>query len=173
MRNVPRLVFSSLVPIWFLALTASAQVARQEDPSTMEDHCRQQVVELHRFFQDWFNAELPPSDEAFARFDRALAEDFQIIGPEGHLVSRERVLGAVRDGHGGRREGGFAIEVKNIVSRTVGEGMVLVTYEEHQTHDGTHRGWLSSALFRADESRPGGVAWVHVHETYLPDDHDG
>ncbi len=134
----------------------------------MEQRCRLEVVELHRFFQDWFNAELAGDAAGFARFEQVLAEDFEIIGPTGDRMERAGVLAAVRSGHGRDAEGSFAIEVKGVRSRTVGDGLVLVTYEEHQTTGGEHKGWLSSALFRARKGRPNGVEWLHVHETYLP-----
>ncbi len=61
-----------------------------------------------------------------------------------------------------------AAVARGVRSRTVGDGLVLVTYEEHQTTGGEHEGWLSSALFRAREGRPNGVEWLHMQETYLP-----
>ena len=138
----------------------------------MEERCQREVVELHRFFQDWFNAVLPDDATSFARLEEALATDFEIIGPDGHRVERAAVLPALRGGHGRNKDHTFAIEVRNLRSRTVADGLVLVTYEEHQTTDGSLRHWLSSALFRAREGRSNGVEWVHVQETYLPKPED-
>ena len=134
----------------------------------MEDRCRLEVIELHRFFQDWFNAGLPDDAASFARFEQVLAEDFEIISPTGHRVERTAVLAAVHSGHGRNAEGSFVIEVRSVRSRTVGYGLVLVTYEEHQTTGDEHLGWLSSALFGAREGHPNGVEWLHLQETYLP-----
>ena len=139
----------------------------------MEGQCRSEVHELHRFFQDWFNAELPDDAASFARFEQVLAAGFEIIGPGGQLVTRSSVLQAVRGGHGQAPDGSFRIEIQNVRSRTVGEGMVIVTYEEHQTRGGITRAWLSSALFRARGGLPNGVEWVHVQETYLPSSAEG
>jgi hypothetical protein len=47
----------------------------------------------------------------------------------------------------------------------------LCTYEEWQTDrhgDGVETGRLSTVLFREAPDAPGGVAWLHVHETWLP-----
>lgn len=136
----------------------------------MEDRCRLEVVELHRFFQDWFNAELTNDEASFSRFEGVIAADFEIIGPEGRRVEREALMPVLRGGYGRSLEADFTIEVRNVRSRTVADGMVVVTYEEHQTTDGATRNWLSSALFRAREGTPNGVEWVHVQETYLPRD---
>ena len=140
---------------------------------TMEDRCHREVVELHRFFQDWFNSDLPDDDASFHRFDGVLADDFEIIGPTGNRTERAAVIPSLRSGHGRSIGASFAIEIRNVRSRTVADGLVLVTYEEHQTTGDEHRAWLSSALFRARQGRPNGVEWLHVHETYLPGLGDG
>ena len=153
-----------------MALVDGVAVAATEGDRTMEDRCRQEVVELHRFFHDWFNAELADDAASFARLDGVLAADFEIIGPEGRRVERAALIPALRGGHGRHVGTSFAIEVRNVRSRRVGDGMVLVTYEEHQTSAREPRSWLSSALFRDRAGNPNGVEWVHVQETYLPAD---
>ena len=156
-----------------VALIALGPLAAAAEEITMEDRCRLEVVELHRFFQDWFNAELPDDAASFDRFAQVLADDFEIISPTGYRLERASVLTSVRSGHGRDPERSLVIEVRDVRSRTVGEGMVIVTYEEHQTTGSEHVGWQSSALLRAKEGRPNGVEWVHVQETYLPDSGDG
>ncbi len=158
--------FAQYAAVTLIVLSSPLAAAAEEVP--MEDRCRREVVELHRFFQDWFNAEVPDDAAGFARFEQVLAEDFEIISPTGHRVDRVAVLAAVRSGHGRSGDQSFSIEVGDVRSRAVGEGLVLVTYEEHQTTGGEHEGWLSSALFRAREGHPNGVEWLHVQETYLP-----
>ena len=138
------------------------------ETQTMEEQCRREVLELHRFFQDWFNAARPDEDASFARFEKVLAADFEIIGPGGELVNRDTVLQAVRGGHGRDPERKFRIEIRNMESRTVADGVVLVTYEEHQADATGTRAWLSSAVFRMRAEMPNGVEWVHVQETFLP-----
>ncbi len=115
---------------------------------------------------------MPDDAASFNRFDGVLAEDFEIIGPTGNLTERAAVILALRSGHGRSAGESFTIEVRDVRSRTVGGGLVLVTYEEHQTTGEEHRGWLSSALFRARQGHPNRVEWLHVHETYLSDSRD-
>jgi len=150
-----------------LVVLGSPLAANPKDV-TMEDQCRREVVDLHRFFQDWFNAEKPNNSAGFNRIDLVLSADFEIIGPDGVLADRDAVLKAVHSGHGRNPDQDFHIEIRKVRSRTVGEGMVLVTYEEHQDTGAETRAWLSSALFRSREEMPNGVEWVHVQETYLP-----
>ena len=149
-----------------LALASAPTIGAEE--VTMEDRCRREVLELHRFFQDWYNADRPGDAASFGRFEQVLAADFEIVGPNGRLTERDAVLAAVRSGHGRDPERSFAIEIRNLRSRPVAEGLALVTYEEHQTSSGEHKGWQSSALFRVRDGLPNGVEWLHVHETYLP-----
>ena len=148
----------------------------------MESSCRREIVELHRFFQDWFNGALPDSDDpGVARLTAALAEGFQLISPQGELHDRAAVIEQVRRAHGRWRASGAAgaagttekaekatIRIENARVRHLAGDLALVTYEEWQQVDGASRGRLSSAWFRRNESAPAGVEWLHLHEVWLP-----
>ncbi|MHC4949005.1 MAG: DUF4440 domain-containing protein [Planctomycetota bacterium] len=128
--------------------------------------CRDEVEQLHAFFQAWFRGELPPDDEeAFARFADVLAPAFTMIDPAGRAGDRAATLAAVRSGHGA--EPGMTIGIRDHRHRLSGGDLSLVTYEEWQTRGGVTRGRVSSALFRANDATPNGVEWLHVHETWL------
>ncbi len=51
--------------------------------------------------------------------------------------------------------------------------IVLATYEEWQkgalNSKPPNNGRVSSAVFLKDRSRPNGLMWLHVHETWLPE----
>ncbi len=138
----------------------------------MQARCEKEVLELHRFFQDWFNGVLEPTDEDFARFRDVMAEGFVIVTPGGSLREREALVSRLRSAHGSwRRDGQPAgrLWIENVRFHRREGALALVTYEEWQeTGDGT-RGRLSTALFRPREDAPNGVEWLHVHETWLPD----
>ena len=137
----------------------------------MEPRCRREVIELHRFFQDWFRGELEPTAEAFARFDSVIAESFVIIGPGGQLFERPPLVDRLRRGHGGWRDDEKSrIWIENVRLRHTAGELALLTYEEWQEIRGEVRGRLSSALFRACEGTPNRVEWLHVHETWLPEE---
>ncbi len=172
--NVRCLAAAPVLLMTVLLLTILPAAAQEEtamktteDPS-LEERCRREVVELHQFFQDWFNAELTKDDASFERFEGVLAADFEIVGPNGRKTARADVLPGLRAAHGQHVGKEFSIAVREVESRTVAEGVVLVTYEEHQMAAGKPRGWQSSALFRVRDGVPNGVEWLHVHETYLP-----
>lgn len=137
----------------------------------MEQRCENEVVELHRFFQDWFNGVLPPTEEAFERFSSVMADEFVIISPNGELTERDELVERLRAAHGiwRRLSRPGRIWIENLrVRHRVGD-QILVLYEEWQEMDGESRGRLSTALFRLRETAPNGVQWLHVHEVWLPD----
>ena len=58
----------ALIALWGVSVGAGAEEV------TMEDRCKSEVIELHRFFQDWFNAEFyeKPWDNLYvSRIDKA------------------------------------------------------------------------------------------------------
>lgn len=133
---------------------------------TMEAACIREVEELHVFFQQWFNGELPDEDAAFARFDSVMAPDVVLVSPGGVALSRAQLIKGLRGGHNGRP--GIEISTKNYSFRALGPDLWLVTYEEHQVQGETRTARLSSALFRRHPDAPNRVIWEHIHETWLP-----
>ena len=136
----------------------------------MEQRCNDEVVQLHQFFEDWFNGILPPTDVAFDRFSSVMAEGFVIISPNGELTERDELLERLRAAHGIWRELSRPgrIWIENLQVRHQVGDQTLVLYEEWQEIEGESRGRLSTALFRRREATPNGVEWVHVHEVWLP-----
>ena len=137
----------------------------------MDARCEKEVVELHRFFQDWFNGALPPTEEAFRRFDAVMADRFMIISPEGVPAEREELVERLRQAHGFWRQTGQPgrIWIENLrVRHQVGQ-QVMVLYEEWQEIEGESRGRLSTAVLQRRDGTPNGVEWLHVHEVWLPE----
>jgi hypothetical protein len=148
----------------------SAQPALVSGGEIMEQRLSDEVVELHQFFQDWFNATLAPSEEEFRRFSSVMGEDFVIISPNGELAEREELVERLRAAHGIWSEMTLPgrIWIENLQVRHQVGDQILVLYEEWQEIEGEARGRLSTALFRRSENTPNGVEWVHVHEVWLP-----
>lgn len=136
----------------------------------MIDACRREIEELHVFFQGWFEATVPDDEVTFARVAEALAEDFELISPDGRCRDRDSVLAWIRDGYGVHAGDGkeFRIEIRDVNHRFIVDDGALLTYEEWQTSDGSENRRLSSAWFRRADEAPRGVRWVHLHETAVP-----
>ena len=131
----------------------------------MTPNYHHEIVELHQFFQDWFNGDIDPSETAFSRFSGVMAEDFTIITPTGIPTPREPLISMLQKAHATRQN--IKIWIENIVLRHRIGGMLLVTYEEWQQIGDDKTGRLSSALFREDSNCLNGLEWLHVHETWL------
>lgn len=129
-----------------------------------------EVRELHRFFEQWFRAEVPNTDEAYGRFASALDGEFVIVPPSGASVPHAELLKGLRAAYGSQRDRAeeYAIRVENVSAREVAEGTWLVRYEEWQDEGSESKGRQSSAVLAEDDQAPGGFRWLHVHETWLP-----
>ena len=136
--------------------------------ANMEERCRQEVLDLHRFFDDWFNGRIENNDASFKRFAGVLDPAFEIAAPDGRVIRRDALLEGLRQAHGGRAGSGFRIWIDNMHARALGDSIWLVTYEEWQESGDEARGRVSTVLFAPEAGAPNGVRWLHVHETWLP-----
>ena len=124
-------------------LPEEAMMTSDAPSNDMDSRCREEVFELHQFFEDWFGGVLGNSDDSFARFLGVVAEDFEIISPEGKLSTREELQSGLRSAHGMRSEEGMRIWIENYRSRSLSDDVQLVTYEEWQRISGATRARLS------------------------------
>jgi hypothetical protein len=135
----------------------------------LTDAARAEVLDLHEFLVAWFTGAADDTDQVFARFAQVLHPQFSMIVPSGETLDRDAVVRSIRAAHA-TADAGFAIEIRDLVARVVGEDAVLVTYEERQLDAGQVRDRRVSTayLVRAQAVR-GGVRWRHLHETYRQD----
>ena len=147
-----------------LLLVASGLSASEQ--RSLEERCRAEVVELHEFLEEWSNAELPDTEEAFARFRNVIAPSFLIIGPDGDQAGQQPIVDAIRRAHGRWREQPGRIRIENYRFHHAAGGLALATYEEW--HDlGEKRGRLSTVLFGPNATATNGVEWLHLHEVWI------
>lgn len=154
-----------------MMINASLVAATPQDGS-MANRAEKEVVDLHQFFEDWFNGKLDNNETEFDRFDAVMAADFEIINPAGVSSSRAGIIDRLQGSHGfqsGATEP-MRIWIENVRSRALSGELHLVTYEEWQETEGVTRGRLSTAIFSNKAGTPNGVQWHHVHETWLPED---
>lgn len=124
-----------------------------------------EIQELHAFFVQWFRGELPNTDEAFARLESVLAEDFSLVTPGGEILDRAPLLASIRNDHGQRE--GFAIEIREPLLKAQSGSVLVATYEEWRQADGDQTARFCTVVFRTRPGTPNGLAWLHVHETWL------
>ncbi len=132
--------------------------------------CRTEIVELHRFFTEWFNGVLPDTDATWSALENGLSPDFTLITPHGSVLAREPLLASLRPLNGQHdAEAGFKIGIENFTCRHIDNEIVVVTYEEWQDLHGERKGRYSTAIFERNPGMPNRVRWLHVHETWLPE----
>lgn len=133
----------------------------------MDALCREEVVALHRFFEGWLSGSLEATEVVYSRLSDALHPDFSIIFPDARKVNASELVKSLRSAHGGRGPS-FRIAVRAFSGRALTDALYLATYEEWQGGGPAgEKAVLSTALFERDADAPGGVRWLHVHETRL------
>ena len=136
----------------------------------MEKSCVREVREFHAFLRDWLAGAVPRTAESFARFSGVMGDGLEVIGPRGGVTEREALVSEFEGLHGqlAADADAFEIWIENFRCRWAVGDHALVTYEEWHRRQGAESARLSTALFRRAEATPCGVAWLHVHETWLP-----
>ena len=136
----------------------------------METRCEQEVRGFHAFLREWLVGGVPRTTEVFARFSGVLDDGLEVIGPRGTATGREALVDEFEGLHGqlAADADAFEIWIENYRCRWAAGDHALVTYEEWHRRRGATSARLSTALFRRAEAAPCGVAWLHVHETWLP-----
>lgn len=145
------------------------------DPlETLTDRVRTEVETMHSFLEQWLNGSLPKSRESFEReFIDCVDADFVNIQPAGIALSGKTLIDAIFEGHGASPD--FRIRVRNVAIRRTfdNDNVVLATYEEYQ------RGARNSALaenarvstaLMLDRGNAHRFRWIHIHETWLPEE---
>ena len=128
--------------------------------------CEHAIEALHDFFAAWYCADC--DRDAFGTVERALAEDFERVAPDGSIDSRQSILDSVRAAYGTYDSGAFEIEIRNVEPVETSEDRALVRYEEWQTAPSGTNGRVSTALFApASGSGEQPVAWRYLQETWL------
>jgi hypothetical protein len=124
-----------------------------------------EIVELHRFFVDWYDRKTAAATD-FDRFARVMGPGMRMIPPSGMMLDRDAVVAYVRDNRG-TFDGDYAIEIADIRPAWEADGAIVVTYIEKQERRGERTARRATALFTESPSAPNGVAWRHLHETWM------
>ena len=93
-------------------------------------NAEKEVIELHQFFQDWFNGVIPNTDEQFARFADVMADSFGMVPPNGRFISRTPLLDGLRSSYGRSQQSPGHIWIENFVTRQAGPDWLFAAYEE-------------------------------------------
>ncbi len=128
-------------------------------------HVEAEIVQLHQFFQDWYNGALPESKETFQRLKNALADGFRIITPDAKIIERETILNAIESAHNTRSD--MRIWIEDVRIQRWFEDQILASYQEWQKINEKTTCRLSSVIFGSNPENPNGLEWLYVHETWM------
>lgn len=123
-----------------------------------------EIIELHAFFEDWFNGTLPKTESAFARFAKAMDKDFTIVDPGGTEATCTPLLAGLWAAHG--MNPGVKIWIERAQMLHSQEGLTLARYDECQTDARGSTRRISSVWLQQDVAAPAGLRWLRVHETW-------
>ncbi|TPI34974.1 DUF4440 domain-containing protein [Mesorhizobium sp. B2-1-8] len=133
--------------------------------ATLFSQASAEVVDLHRFFVDWFVAARADKVD-FGRLEAVMGEGLTMITPGGQTLDRDAVIDHVRSSRA-TCDDGFAISIEDIKPGWQDGNTIVVLYVEAQLRAGKHSRRQSSAVFTTSSSAPNGVQWRHLHETWL------
>jgi hypothetical protein len=144
---------------------------RRAEESELADQVRAEIEAMHEFFVGWFTGKLANDDDVFQRgFARRFDPAFVLIPPAGNLLPLAGLTKSIRSAHDSNRE--FRIAIRDVVLRRELRDVVVVTYQEWQRNakasTPANNGRISTALLRPEAVAPGGFAWLHIHECWLP-----
>lgn len=131
----------------------------------MLDNCKNEILELHEFFESWLNGSIPLNENEIKRVDSCLTNDFKLISPSGDTYDKPTLISGINSAHGSRK--GVNVKIKNINGQTLTDDLCLFLYEEWQVTLQMQRVRLSTAIFQYDETAPNYVSWLHLHESWL------
>ena len=135
----------------------------------MYNNIKKEIIDLHQFFEDWFNGKLKNTEEDFSRFTKVMGEGFEIISPFGTKTNRSALMEKLRNAYGLKSgsEKKYRIWIENVHTRKLEDNLFLITYKEWQEVDGVTKGRLSTAILKENSTNPNKIEWLHVHETWL------
>lgn len=134
----------------------------------LTEEVAQEIESLHDFFVGWFTGTL--SDESFEEhFDHRFDTTTLLIQPGGRTAAFDQFRSAIHSTYDTNPD--FRIKIRNVKVVRALNDLVLATYEEWQMNalasSPSDNGRVSSVLFQRQNDR---LVWLHIHETWLPED---
>lgn len=129
----------------------------------MKTKVKKEVVNLHRFFQDWFSGKVENSQKLFNsnvrdHFDAA----FEFVTKSGAHFNKTKTVAMLKNAYG--YDPKFKIKVSLKSLRKVEKYTYLVVFEERQIDEGKKNRRLSVAVIWHDRKR-GTPKWLHCQES--------
>ena len=144
----------------------------------LQEKVTREIENFHDFFVAWFTGAANPEDLQTIFIPR-ISNDMVFIGPDGNQISGAELTGGFKKAHGSNSN--FRICIRDVRVLHVSADHVLALYTEWQTgavnssppnsggsssSSRNYTGRVSTALLTRTEP----FRWLHVQETWLPED---
>lgn len=127
-----------------------------------------EVERMHQAIEGWTTGSAPETEQSFQQFASALAPGFMIINPDGLAEDRETIVSRFHGLYGARAGRAFRIEIREASLHQDSADATLITYREHWFEGTNERSVIiATALLAPEPETPAGLAWHHLHETWL------
>lgn len=131
------------------------------------DAVREDVADVHRFIVDWFNGSAAQEDLDTALASR-LDEGIFYVTPDGHRLDRDDILALFAQAHGSNPD--FRIKTRDVhIRHQMGDNLV-VTYTELQRGARASANVENARITTVILTRDRPFRWLHIHETWLPEE---
>ena len=124
------------------------------------DRARAEIEALHARFEEWFRDD-PEAD--FGEIAAALPPDFVFCGPNGETGRGSDLVVNLEQARGSRD---ITIRIENVQMVLETDDVGVARYEEWHDHADYTTTRQSTVVFVVDESRPHGLQWRLVQETW-------
>ena len=132
--------------------------------SDFAESVRKEVLELHHFFERWFNGIPPKSEEAFARVTSVWFEPFSLIDPRNKIHDAASLLTETFNFHGAFPH--LKIGIHDLsVRAAVDSNVAIACYEEWHIDTLEKEIRTCSATLVRHAPGPLGVKWLHINES--------
>ncbi|MEM8975133.1 MAG: hypothetical protein AAGD43_23990 [Pseudomonadota bacterium] len=135
--------------------------------SALLDEVRREIVDLHVFFTDWFNGKADRS-KLEERFISRLHPDLIFIPPEGTILRAAHLKAGFEHSYGANPN--FRIQIRDVeIQHDLGD-YILATYSEWQVGAKASKQANNARLSSVVMAKGAPMIWVHLQETWLPED---
>lgn len=122
-----------------------------------------EILDLHRYLQQWLQGELINDSLGPIRLERALAESFTVVHPTGIREGKVDVIRNFASAYG-KKSADYSLDIDDIDIEVMPGGYCFARYKE--SHGGEpDRARLSCALLRQCH-RNNDIEWLFLQETF-------
>jgi len=135
--------------------------------SILLEDVRREIVELHAFFVGWFNGTVA-REELQPRFLSRFDPDVIFIAPEGCIMGADDLSAGFQKGFA--TNSGFKIQIRDVALRREFGDTVLATYTEWQIGATTSAQVNNARVTTVLMKKGPPFQWLHIQETWLPEE---